>query len=211
MVNRNSTNNNLNVDTSRFIILFNKVSIEYATWLLEKRNEDGIRYLSPLLVLEQPLIEDSRKDTHTTFNLPLNYLDLANLHVFVSKEACKNVKVKSFEVKSENLEELLDDDSNKPSFEYRETFYLTASNKVNIYKSDFEISKANLSYYRYPKKVDIAGIERVDQSISTVDIDPEFDDKVVHEILTAMAKQFSATNGDQLGYQTNKDKLFSKI
>jgi hypothetical protein len=211
LVNKNLTNNNLNVDKPRFILFFNKALIEYTSWILEKRNEDVIRTISPLLILEAPLTQDVVKDTHTLFNLPTNYFELSNLHVFAKKGKCSNQKVLAFEVKGEDLEELLDDDSNKPSFEDRETFYLTTSNKVGVYKSDFEIEKVNLSYYRYPKQVDIAGYIRSDGSTSTVDIDPEFDDKVVHKILTAMAKQFSATNGDAQAYQMHKDKLFSEI
>lgn len=211
LVNRNATNNNINVDQQRFILDFNKTSIIFTSWILDKRNEDVIRTISPLLILEAPLTKDITSPTYTSFNLPLNYFELANVHVYGTKDKCEDQKLKAFEVKSENLEELLDDDSNKPSFDYRETFYLTGSNKVNVYKTDFDISKVNLSYYRYPKEVDMAGYIRLDGSHSTQDIDPEFDDKVVYKILLAMAKQFSATNGDTTSYQVRKDELFSEI
>lgn len=210
MVNRNLTNNNVNVDKARFIILLNRVLIQYTSWILEKRNEDVIRTISPLLVLEEALTLEESKDTHNTFTLPSNYFDLANVHAYASKGKCKNEKMKSFEVKSEDLEELLGDENNKPSFEYRETFYLTTSKTVAVFKSDFDISKANLSYYRYPKKLDIAGYIKTDNSES-VDIDPELDDKVMHKVLTAMAKQFSSTNGDTSAYTMRKDELFSEI
>lgn len=211
LVNRNATNNNINVDTPRFVSLFNKTSVQFVSWILEKRNDDEIRTISPLLILEAPLTKDNTTPTYTSFDLPLDYFELANVHAYGSKDECKDQKLKTFEVKSENLEELLDDDSNKPSFDYREVPYLTGSKKVNVYHDDFEISKVNLSYYRYPKQVDIAGYYRLDGSHSTLDIDPEFDDKVVYKILLAMAKQFSATNGDSTSWQIRKDELFSEI
>jgi hypothetical protein len=211
LVNRNATNNNINVDHQRFVLLFNKTSIQFVSWILEKRNEDVIRIISPLLILEKPLIKDITTPTYTSFNLPLDYFELANVHAYGTKGTCIDQKLKTFEIKSENIEELLDDDSNKPSFDYREVPYLTGSKKVNIYQTDFEISKASLSYYRYPKQVDIAGYYRLDNTYSNLDIDPEFDDKVVYNILTAMAKQFSATNGDVNSYQIRKDELFSAI
>jgi hypothetical protein len=211
LVNRNATNNNVNVDIPRFILLFNKTSILLTSWVLEKRNEDVIRTISPLLILEAPLTKDITTPTYTSFNLPLDYFELANVHAYGTKGTCKDQKLKTFEIKGENSEELLDDDSNKPSFEYREVPYLTGSNNVNIYTDGFEISKVNLSYYRYPKAVDMEGYIRLDGTTSNIDIDPEFDDKVVYKILLAMAKQFSATNGDSTSWQIRKDELFSAI
>lgn len=210
LVNRNLTNNNLNVDKPRFINLFNKVSIEYVSWILDKRNDDGIRFVSPLLVLEAPLTIEEIREDFSSFYLPQDYFDLANFHVYATKGKCKDIRLKTFEVKSEDIEELLNDDSNAPSFEYRETFYLVNSNRVTVYQDDFKVTKATLSYYRYPKKVDIAGYIHLDGTASN-DTDPEFDDKAVHRILTAMAKQFASSNGDSTAYQLNKDKLFSEI
>lgn len=210
LVNRNATNNNINVDKPRFINLFNKISIEYTSWILEKRNEDVIRHISPLLILEKPLKAKEHKDSYSAFTLPTDYFDLANLHVTADQGTCKNEKLFTFEVKSENLEELLADSNNKPSFRFRETFYLTSAGAISIYKDNFTLNKVNLSYYRYPKQVDIAGYIHSDGSASK-DIHPEFDDKVVHKLLTAMAKQFASTNGDQLAYQMNQAKLFSEI
>ena len=210
LVNRNATNNNINVDKFRFISLYNKVSVEYVSWILEKRNEDVIRHISPLLILEKPLKAKEHKPSHSLFTLPTDYFDMSNLHVTATKGDCKGEKIYTFEVKSENIEELLSDSSNKPSFRFRETFYFTSNNAVAVYKDDFTLDQVNLSYYRYPKQVDIAGYIHTDGS-SSKDIHPEFDDKVVHKILTAMAKQFAATNGDQLAFQMNQAKLFSEI
>ena len=210
LVNRNATNNNINVDKPRFINLFNKLSVEYTSWILEKRNEDVIRHISPLLILEKPLKVKENKDSYSSFTLPTDYFDLANLHITASQGDCKGEKIYTFEVKSENLEELLSDVNNRPSFKFRETFYLTSNGAVAIYKDNFTFDQVSLSYYRYPKTVDMAGYIHSDGT-SSADIDPEFDDKVVHKILTGMAKQFSATNGDQLAYTVNKDKLFSEI
>lgn len=211
VVNRNMTNNNVNVDLPRFVTLLNTTLQKYVAWILEKRNEDVIRYISPLLILEHPLQRAEVKDNYVTFKLPSDYFDLANVNIYASKGNCKVQKFKKpFEVKVEDIEEKLGDDSNKPSFEYRETFYLTTENKLAVYKSDFEVEKVNLSYYRYPKKLDIAGYIKIDNS-NSIDIDPELDDKVMNKIIIAMAKQFSVTNGDTADYQLNKDTLFSEI
>ena len=210
LVNRNLTSNNLNVDKPRFINLFNKISIEYVSWILDKRSDDGIRYISPLLIIRAPLAINEITDEFTSFTLPKDYFDLANFHAYGTYKKCKDVRIKTFEVKSEDIEELLNDDANIPSFEYRETFYLVDSNRVTAYQDNFKITRGLLSYYRYPKKVDIEGYIHLDKTHSK-NVDPELDDKVVHKILTAMAKQFASSNGDSNAYQLHKDKLFSEI
>lgn len=82
-VNRNLTNNNVNVDRPRFIMLFNDISNRYVEWILEKRNEDAIRYISILLETNKKLKKEGSRHNYDEFELPKDYFDLANLHVHV--------------------------------------------------------------------------------------------------------------------------------
>jgi hypothetical protein len=209
-VNRNLTNNNISVDKPRFILLYNDIRNRYIEWILEKRNEDAIRYISPLLTLDQPLSKTSSSDRHDDFGLPEDYFDLSNLSVVASNSKCKNITLKTWEVKNDDLEEIYNDEFNEPTIEWTETFYTTADGKAAVYKKDFDIDKVKLSYYRYPKPVDISGYTNSEGNPSQ-DVHPELDDKVVGRIIVAMAKEFSAINNDTTGYQLNGDKLFSAI
>lgn len=209
IVNRNLTNNNVNVDKIRFIFLFNSASIKYLSWILEKRNEDDIRQIAPFLILDSGLSVLEKQTQFDKFSLPKDYFDLANVSVFATKGNCINQKLFTFEAKSENTEELLSDENNKPSFEYRETFYLTASKSLIIYKDNFDIESAVLAYYRYPKKVDIDGYFKEDGK-GSVSVDPEFDDRAIEKILLIMAKDFTATNGDANGFQINSARIASE-
>lgn len=209
IVNRNMTNNNVNVDKIRFIFLFNSASIKYLSWILEKRNEDDIRQAAPFLILDSNLNVSDKQFQFDKYSLPKDYFDLSNVSVFATKGNCINQKLFTFEVKSDNTEELLSDENNKPSFEYRETFYLTASDKLIVYKDNFNIESVELAYYRYPKKVDIEGYFKEDGSAS-VSIDPEFDNRAIEKILLIMAKDFTATNGDVNGFQINTTRLSSE-
>lgn len=210
LVDRNLTNNNISADKPRFIMAFNSLQNRYLEWLLEKRNEDAIRYASPLLEPNKNLQKSASTPSYESFDLPTDYFDFANLAVFASKGGCKDQRVFTFEVKSEDVEELLADVDNRPSFEYRETFYYTASNKINVFKTDFSIDKAQLTYYRYPKKVDIVGYIKEDGSSSS-SVDPEWDDKSVTRILIAMSKEYVANNADANKYQIERDRLFSQV
>jgi len=209
-VNRNSTEDNIDVDKSRFVLMFNKIQGKFVEWVLEKRNEDELRDIQNLLVLDKPLANGIENENHKDFPLPDNYFDHSSLQVFGSKASCKDKKIFSFEVKNDNVDEYLADCFNEPSFEYRETFYTLSSNTVSIYFSKFDITIAKLSYYRYPVQVDIDGYINLDNNQST-NIDPEFSDRTVNRIITAMSKDFSAVNEEYNKYQADKDRLFSKI
>lgn len=209
-VNKNSTNNKISVDKPRFIILFNDIQNRYLEWILEKRNDDSIRYVSPLLVLNRNIPKVSSSERHDDFELPSDYFDLSNLSVLAKNTSCNSIRLKTWELKNDDLEETYNDDFNCPTVKWRETFYTTASNKVSVYKKDFDITKAELSYYKYPRKVDIEGYFHLDGSPSQ-NIDPELDDKAVGRIIVGMAKEFSSINDDTASYQLESDKLFKKI
>jgi len=209
LVNRNATNNQVNVDLPRFVKLFNNIQNKFVEWILEKRNEDDIRDIQRILVIETALAEISSEDSHNKFALPSDYFNFANITALASTECCKNERMLVWEVKSEDVEEKLNDKHNEPSFEARETFFYFTSNAVAVYKKNFDISGVLLSYYRYPRQVDIAGyVDRLTQQPSA-NIDPEFDDKVVNRILLAMAKEFTGINENAQGYNLAKDRLFT--
>jgi hypothetical protein len=210
LVNRNLTNNKVNVDKPRFILLYNDIFNRYIEWVLEKRNEDAIRYIAPLLVPNKKLSKAGSEHTFDKFNLPEDYFDLANLHIHASGGSCGGVEVKAWEVKVEDVEEKFHDKFQEPSLPWRETFYHTADNKVLVYKKGFSIQESFLSYYRYPKQVDIEGYIHMDGTPSQ-SVHPELDDKVVGRVLLAMSKEFSAINEDTAGYQMDSDRLFSAI
>lgn len=211
IVNRNITNNNVNVDKPRFILLFNDIQNRYLEWLLEKRNEDSIRYATPLLTVDKKLVlsqEDTDKDF---YKLPIDYFDLSNIGVEASKGECKKAPLHCFEVKSEDTQELLNDKYNEPSFDYRETFYMTSSkNTVAVFKKNFSIDNVYATYYRYPNQVDIEGYIKEDGSQSQ-SVDPEWDDKATGRILVAMSKEFAAINSDGGQYELGADRLFKSI
>lgn len=203
LVNRNATNNNANIDKPRFVHLYNSVQTKYVEWILEKRNDDTIRYVSPLLVKGKELAKTGKGDQYDIFELPTDFFDVSSLQAYVG--ACK---FRTFEIKDDDVEELYHDANHQPSLIYEETFYHTASNSVFIYTKDFEVTRATLSYYREPKEVDMSGYKKIDGSQSTT-VHPELQDKAIGRILLAMAKQFSANNNDGAAYQLTKDQLFT--
>jgi hypothetical protein len=211
LVNRNATNNNVSVDLARFILLYNDIQVRYLEFLTENRGNDDIREANTFLVTDKALsIEDSSKE-FSTYNLPDDYFDLSNLSVKASDKECRRQDLHTFEIKFDDYKELWNDKFNEPSFKFRETFYSTSENRtLTVFKKGFEIEAVNLHYYRYPRKVDIEGYEKEDQTQSQ-NIDPEWNERSNRRILVAMSKEFSAINSDTNQYQLSKDRLFNKI
>lgn len=211
LVNRNLTNNNVNVDKPRFVMMFNDIQLRFEDYLLEKRFDESSRECSHLLVTKGDLKLKNTYADKSTYELPSNYFDLSNINVYANKKDCKGVRLHTFEVKSEDTEELLNDKNNEPSFDYRETFYFTSGGStVSIFKKDFGIESVDIVYYKRPIEVDISGYTRMDGSPST-SINPEWSDLSVNKILLAMSKEFSAINSDANGYNLSKDRLFQPL
>lgn len=205
LVNGNMTNNNISVSKPRFVLLFNSAQIKFVEYILDKRNDDSLRYVSELLVTDKSLGKVGSTPTHASFKLPVDYFDLSSAYAEASIKGCRD-KIKLFEIKSEDLEEKYSDWGSEPSFQFRESFYFTSSGNFLIFRKDFEVDKAYLTYYRYPKQVDLEGYVHVDKSASTT-IDPELSDKAVEKVLKVMAKEFSANSSNPGQYQLDKDLL----
>lgn len=209
-VNKDYTNDNISADRDRFVLLFNEIQNRYLEWILDKRNEDEIRYVQKMLMHDVPLTLDSTKNDSQCFTLPEDYFDFANLHVYAKKGTCK-ARLKTFEIKKGNSEELICEEGNEPSFEYRETFYNLGQDKVFVYNDgSFTMGTVQLTYYRYPKEIDISGYTRLDGNQST-DIAPEWDDKVVNRLISACAKYFNTTNENLNKVAFDREEIFSKI
>lgn len=207
LVNGNMTNNNISVDKPRFVLLFNSSQIKFVENMLDKRNDDSIRYISKLLIADKKLGKVGDKKTHSSFKLPEDYFDLSSAYAEASVPGCID-RIDLYEAKSENLEEVLKDWSHRPSFKWREAPYLTSEDNLLVYRDDFTVDKVYLTYYRNPKEVDIVGYVREDKSPS-ISINPELPDKAVEQILDIMAKEFSANSGNGGQYQLDKDRVFS--
>jgi hypothetical protein len=63
--NGNSVTDNVSVDKGRFVKIFNEAQNKFVEWILDKKNEDDIRYIQPLLVSG----EISKSEQHENYQL----------------------------------------------------------------------------------------------------------------------------------------------
>nr|DAY19011.1 MAG TPA: hypothetical protein [Caudoviricetes sp.] len=208
----NATNGGIKLDKARFVQLFNEEQNRLVLYLLDKRNEDDIRYLQKLVVYSKDISKNRSIDNQISdlFSLPSDYFDFINVSGVFSRGECSASDFNLWEAKNENVNELLADEFNKPSYDYRDAFYTIGEEGVRVYKGDFNVDKLFLSYYRYPNPVDISGYIKSDNSSST-DIDPELDDKLVDIILNMVEKQFALNESEYNRYQIDSDNVRSPL
>lgn len=110
--------------------------------------------LQPLLIPERKISVTNGPIFSDTSKLPENYRYYNRLTAIVSKGECKNVRIKSTFVENANTDDLLQDWTFAPSFDFEESFHIMASNKFRIYHNDdFKIEYILLSYYKEPKYI----------------------------------------------------------
>lgn len=182
-INKNDSNRNINISKGEFVLKYN---IQRLVWLYDKvpstESTDEINELNPLLKLDLDLEKVVSKENYTTFKLPEDFGKYVRSYSLASKNSCTNSVIYNNPVKGKNLNELLRSENDKPSFEYEETFYSLNDSLISIYKTDFEVEKVFLDYYRQPEKIDIGGYIKVDGSQSA-DIDPNIPDELVNQII----------------------------
>lgn len=98
----------------------------------------------------------------TEGKIPDDYRYYKRLTPIVSKESCKDIRIKSSFLEEANVDDFLIDYSSQPSFDFEETFHTQVGKVFRIYhNNDFNIDEVILLYYRNPKYL---GLESEDKT-----------------------------------------------
>lgn len=207
-INKNAQTDNVQCDRGRFVEIYNEEKNKWLEWTLEKRNEDDVRYAQVLKILNKKINPDKKNKNSQEFKLPEDYFDLLKVSAIASSDCCEKQELDLYELKGENTLLELQDESSKPSFDYRESLYELASDKVVVYTDDFTIDNINLSYYRYPVKLELEVPE--DPESGFKDVQLLLDDKVIDRIISMCAASFDLNNDNQK-FQAGKQRVVSKF
>lgn len=205
----NGTNDNISVSKDFFLALFNEAQNKYVEWHLDKRNSDERRNIQMLLVPDLIIETPTKVLNHYDFTLPEDYFGFSNAYCFGSKGSCIDQRINIFEIKDENLNELIEDENNKPSFLHRESVYQLVSNKVLVYTDDFQVDELALSYYRYPQQLQLEDPENPESRIDDTK-NPEFEDRVVDRIVSIAAGDYDL-NGNNPRFQAQQQRVVNKF
>jgi len=166
-VNKNDTNKNINVPRGEFVLLFNEqVLLWLDNYITDNLGTDIIEDIAEMYEPDKELTQLADQETFTSFNLPVYFFKKASVYLTATKGECSGVVMVAWDFKPKNKNFTIQNANLVPSFEYQETNYSLAGNTLILYKSDFTIDKAYLSYYRKPAQLDIEGYKRLDGSQS---------------------------------------------
>lgn len=178
---KNATNDGVATNRERFCLLFNESQNKFLSISLQQRGIDDIRGIQKFLILDEPISSSSQTLDHYNFPLPKKYFDLADVRARANKGNCLDL-ISLFEVQTENLNEVMQDEYSKPSFEWRESFYTINSDNLSVYVDNFQISEILLNYYRYPNQ-----IEAISESAFNESKKIEWDEQALDIIISLTA------------------------
>lgn len=182
---KNGTNDNITTDNYRFCLLFNESQNKFLTLQLQNRGVDDVRYVQNFLVLDKKISTSSKSQDKYDFKLPDNYFDIVDVRATAQKGNCID-SIDLFELKTENITEVLKDEFQKPSYEWREALFTINSSNLSIYTDKtFKINDILLNYYRYPNQIRLLNEEDPESGFNE-QIDIEWDDKSLDDIITLM-------------------------
>lgn len=204
-VNKNSTTDSVAVDKGRFVSIFLEEQIRFLEYILEKKNEDELRYVNHLLKTKT-LLQNSDNIKYQSFNLPKDFFDFENVYGVADSKDCKDIEIELTEKKAANMHIILNDPNERPSLDYRQAPFRISSNKVDAYKNQyFDYKRLILDYYKYPREIALINPENPESNFD--DFQPEWDDKSLNRILNRCAASMSLINdSDKFQAETLKSK-----
>ncbi len=150
----------------------------------DEESRDRVDDLQVLLKTES-LATRNKGIFNATEKLPSDYLYFKRVTPYVTKGVCDGVTIKSHLREEANVDDLM----NLPSFDFEETFHTIINNRIHIYHNkDFQIGKADLTYYRKPKSYSFKKLD------SVVEFKDDVADMLVDEACKIMASDIESPN-----------------
>lgn len=193
----------------RFAVNYNKFLNRLVEYFIERKIDDDNRYIQILKEIDVPISRSSKTKNSDIFKFPKNYFDFIDLTAYGSSEKCKNQIFNVREIKAENLNSYRTDEFTKPSFKFRESYYIINKDGITLDKDqDFEFNKILLSYYRKPQEIQLIDKDNPESDFITAEI--EFDEKFTNRVITLAASGHSL-NTDDPKFQALMQQAISKI
>ena len=164
-LNKLDSNDYDNIEKWQIVEAFNKAQKDWCRRQLHGTNhksegdEQSIRRIDDLQILltDKELSLNNKGLYSQSEVLPADYFQWKRIDISGNSKCCprgKNFVV--YLAEEANVNELLRDELRKPSYEWGETFCTLKDNRVNIFtNTEFEVTKANLVYYRLPRNIEI--------------------------------------------------------
>lgn len=210
-VNSNDTNGNIHVPKSVAILTFNEMSEVWLSEYIDKNEStDKINDVSDFLIPDIELTKAGDFRDSTDFILPEDFLRYSRSYSLATKGECRDRVIVNWDIKNKNINTILTNSNESPSFEYEETPVKAANNRLKVYRSDFIVNSTYLDYYKIPTKIDIEGYVNFDGTRST-NINADFSSFAVNQIISRTALALVRNSQNAEGTQFAKDRVATEV
>lgn len=200
-----NTEDAVDITPGEFCLIYNAEQTKFIKREYQNRSTRYVDDIQSLITVSHKLINVEDKGSFSEVELPENYLDYISSSTVASRGDCSNKVLSNFEVKMVDLNTHLSDEFSEPSFDFEETIITLGGNKIQVYKTDFDVNEVRLTYYRIPEQIDIEGYIKLDGSDSQNN-SPELRDDLVNEILDLCVLEASRNYNEQLKAQLSQIK-----
>jgi hypothetical protein len=188
-----------NIECWQMIEAFNKGQVMWCRRQLHGTNlketgdeQNKIRIDDLQILLKEQQVSFTVKNKYVESGpIPTDYFEWKRISAQASNQCCDNKRDMVIYLAEEgNVDILLRDKLKQPSFDWGETFCTLKGNRIKVFtNNEFTISVGDLTYYRQPRKIEIANcVDPYTLVTSAVDIECEFKDDIVEIIIDEAAK-----------------------
>lgn len=212
-LNKLASNDYDNIECWQIVEAFNKAQIEWCRRQIHGNNpfkegdEQSKTRIDDLqiLLITANLAGVESDNIFVSSPLPNTYMAFKRISTLAKDECCPARDMTVYLVEEANIDLFLRDPMKRPDFAWGETIATLAGNRVNIYSNDdFNIVRPQLTYYRKPVNIQIAGCKDPYTGLVTLtDIICEFKDDIaeilIDEAATILAGDIMDVNNYQRG------------
>jgi hypothetical protein len=207
-VNKNNTGANIALDKPRFVLLFNECKNRWVERNLKNKDSILIDNLYQT-VASVEILNSKSAESYIDFVLPDNFYQHIGSYCLAERRNCRRT-IYCREVKNQNKQILKFDVNQRPNFDYEWTFCSVQKDVLRIYRTDFDILKVNMEYYRVIPDIDIEGYININGEPSK-DIPLDIiADQYIDQIINLTAEEYMRNIQDSNGLQIGKDRTISE-
>jgi len=213
-LNKLASNDYDNIECWQIVEAFNKAQVEWVRRQLHGNNmfregdEMSKRRIDDLqILLEEVNLPGTQLDNFfESTAIPSNYMEYKRISAFATSECCPEPRSMTVYLAEEaNVDLLMRDPLKRPDYDWGETYCTWIGDDVRVYRRDFNITSVNLTYYRQPTLIEIAGCQNpYDGSTTTVDVESDFKDDIMEVLLDETAAVIAGDIENFNQYQTNQ-------
>ena len=213
-LNKLASNDYDNIECWQVVEAFNKAQVEWVRRQLHGNNmfregdEMSKRRIDDLqILLEETNLPGVQLDNFfESTAIPANYMEFKRISAFATSECCPEPRSMTVYLAEEaNVDLLMRDPLKRPDYEWGETYCTWIGNDVRVYRRDFNITDVNLTYYRQPTLIEIAGCQNpYDGTTTVVDVEADFKDDIMELLLDETAAVIAGDIENFNQYTTNQ-------